>query len=56
MKSKVHDQAIQARKKLFCNVTVNNYLCNVLHRFWSRRKHVEALNQRTETPADFTVP
>ena len=33
MKSKAHDQLIQARKKLFCRVIVKNYLCNVLCKF-----------------------
>ena len=30
LKSKACDKSIQARKKLFCHVIVNNYLCNVL--------------------------
>ena len=30
LKSKVRDQSIQARKKLFCHVMVKDYLCNVL--------------------------
>ena len=33
LKLKTHDQSIQARKKLFCPVTVNNYLCNIFCKF-----------------------
>ena len=33
LKSKAHDQSIQARKNLFCRVIVKNYLCNVLCKF-----------------------
>ena len=33
LKLKAHDQSIQARKKLFCCVTVKNYLCNILGKF-----------------------
>ena len=33
LKSKVHDQSIQARKKLSCHVIVKNYLCNILCKF-----------------------
>ena len=31
LKSKAHNQAIQARMKLFCCVIVNNYLCNIFN-------------------------
>ena len=30
LKSKEHDQSIHARKKMFCRVIVQNYLCNIL--------------------------
>ena len=30
LKSKALDKSIQARKKLFCNVIVKNYLCDGL--------------------------
>ena len=33
LKSKARDQSIQARKKLFCHMTVKNYLCNVSCKF-----------------------
>ena len=33
LKSKAHDQPIHARKKLFCNAIVKNYLCSVLCKF-----------------------
>ena len=36
LKPKAHDQSVQARKKLFCIMIVNNYLCNVFLSFWSR--------------------
>ena len=44
LKSKARNKSLQARKKLFCHVIVNNYLCNVLCKFlvkfesmWSRK-------------------
>ena len=47
LKSKVCDNSIQARKKLFCQVIVKNYLCNFLCKFFfQNRKHVEVKNQR----------
>ena len=30
LKTKAHDPLIQAKKKLFCLLRVNNYLCNIL--------------------------
>ena len=30
LKLKARDKSIKAKKKLFCRVTVGNYLCNVL--------------------------
>ena len=52
--SQACDQSIQTRKKLFCHVIVNNYLCNVSCEFlYQNRKQLEAWNQRTNTPADF---
>ena len=54
LKSKACDQSIQARKKLFCHMIVKNYLCNVKV-FDQNRKYVEAQNQRTGNPVDFTV-
>ena len=38
LKSKARDQSIEAMKKLFCHVTVNNYLCNALWSFRSKLK------------------
>ena len=46
LKLKARDQSIQERKKLFCQVIVKNYLCNVKV-FDQNWKHVEARNQRT---------
>ena len=54
VKPKARDHSIQARKKLFCHVIVKNYLCFVKH-FDQDQKDVETRNQRTGTPADFTV-
>ena len=53
LKSEARDQSTQARKKLFSHMIVNNYLCNILCKFF--RKHVEEQNQRTDIPADFTL-
>ena len=33
LKLKACDQSIQATKKLFCHVILQNYLCNFLHKF-----------------------
>ena len=33
LKSKAGDESIQARKELYCHITVKNYLCNVLWKF-----------------------
>ena len=56
LKSKTRDQSTQKRKELFFHVIVKNYLCNVLWKFFNQnRKQVEAGNQRTGTPADFTL-
>ena len=33
LKLKAHDKSIEARKKLYCHVTVSNYLCNALWMF-----------------------
>ena len=38
LNSKACDQSIQASKKLFCYVIVNNYLCNISWKFWSKLK------------------
>ena len=50
LKPKAHDQSIQARKKLFCHVIVNNYLYNVSLKFlikiestWRREIKEQAL-------------
>ena len=53
LKSNAYGQSIQARKKLFCHMIVQNYLCNVKV-FDENRKYLEAENQ-TGIPADFTV-
>ena len=56
LKSKARDQSNQARKKLFCHVIVKNYLSNVSWKFFDQNwKHVVERNQRTGTPAGFTV-
>ena len=56
LKSKACDQSIQGSKKLFCHKIVKNYLCNILWKFLPQNwRHVEAWNQRTGTPADFTA-
>ena len=47
LKPKARDQSIHA-KKLFCQRFVKVFDQN--------RKQMEARNQRTGTPADFTVP
>ena len=54
LKSKACDQSIQARMKLFCHMIVKNYLCS-MKVFDQNRKYMEAQNQRTGNPADFTV-
>ena len=33
LKSKARNKSIQVMKKLYCHLTVNNYLCNVLRKF-----------------------
>ena len=50
LNSKTRDQSIKARKKLFCHVIVNNYLCNVSWEFliktentWRREIKEQAL-------------
>ena len=53
LKSNAYDQSIEARKKLFCHMIVQNYLCNVKV-FDENRKYLEAENQ-SGIPADFTV-
>ena len=53
LKSNAYDQSIQARKKLFCHMIVQNYLCNVKD-FDENRKYMETQNQ-TGNPTDFTV-
>ena len=55
LKSKACDQSIQARKKLFCQMIVKNYLCKVKV-FDQNRKYVGVQNQRIGNPGDFTVP
>ena len=55
LKSKARDQSIKARKKQFCHVIVQ-IVQRFVKVFDQNRKHVEARNQRTGTPADFTVP
>ena len=52
LKSKARGQSIQVRKKLLCNVIIKNHLCNILCKFLIK---MEVWNQRTDTPANFTV-
>ena len=55
LKLKAHDKSIQARKKLFCQAIVKNFV-KVSDQNW---KQVEARNQITQrigTPANFMLP
>ena len=45
-RSKARDQSIQASKKMFCQVIVKNYLCNVLWKFLIKSKIKEQVPQR----------
>ena len=52
LKSKACDHSIQAR-----NCFVMRIICATFREsFGQNRKHMEAQNQRTDTPADFKVP
>ena len=50
LKSKTCNQSIQARKKLFCHVIVNNYLCNVLCKFFIKIESMWRCKIKEQTP------
>ena len=50
LKSKTCNQSIQARKKLFCHVIVNNYLCNVLCKFLIKIESMWRCKIKEQTP------
>ena len=56
LKSKVCDLWIQALKKLFYHMILNNYLCNVLWRFLIKIKSMWRCEMIESTSADFTAP
>ena len=50
LKSKAHDQSIQARKKLFCYAILKNYLCNVLCKFLIKIESTWRCKIKEQTP------
>ena len=50
LKSKGCDQSIQASKKLFCHVMVNNYLCNISWKFLIKIKSMWRCELKEQVP------
>ena len=50
LKSKARDKSIQARKKLYCHVTVKNYLCKVLWKFLIKIESTWRREMKEQTP------
>ena len=51
LKSKAHDQSIQAKKKLFCHVILKKYLCNVSWNIWSKSKARGGVKSKNRHPS-----
>ena len=49
LKFKAHDQSIQARKKLFFHLIVNNYLCNIFCKFLIKIESTWRCNIKEQT-------